>query len=168
MGLHPRFLGAGGRSGVVWEWGMAGNGGRGSLRASSRPLPTFLGVWGWTGGCCLLQPSPDPAKGGKSRTGNPAHWGEEMNPPPSWGTDPGPSSPLWDPQTRLRTPQSKENPPGHCGEHWGQRDSHPPQRHRGPCCGCHPRPGLTKSPGHAFQRHFPKQTSHLFTGRQSS
>lgn len=166
-----------------------GSEGRGSLRARRRlgmasPPPTpFPAVWGSGDGQGML-PCPSSPPLVQQKRGNPERhpccaWGG-MNSLPSWGMDPGPSSlgsfgvpslGLPCPQARLRTPQHKENPRDAVGNTAGRDSGTVPTTtaaHRGPCCGCHPRPGLTKGSCHAFRRHFPKQTSHLFTGRQWS
>lgn len=169
-GAPPIFWG---RTGLVWEWGMRLPPSQETSRvriASSRPLPTGLGVRGWTARCCPVPPSlPWSSKSGEMPSANPS-WSYEtplvlLGDPPLWGAL---ESPLWDPpcpQTGLRTPQHKETPLW--GHSWRGQWDNPPAAHRGLCWGCHPRPGLTKGFCHTFSETFsPKQTSHLFTGRQ--
>lgn len=169
---HPLFFGAGP--------GWFGSGGRGSLRARRRlgsasppPAPSPP-VWGsgdgQRGAALSLHPFPGPAKAGKSRAQTPPG---AMKPPlvllgdpPLWGAL---ESPLWDPP--LPTDRSEDTPaqgnPTMGTHSWRGQWDNPPAAHRGLCWGCHPRPGLTKGFCHTFSETLsPKQTSHLFTGRQ--
>lgn len=136
---------------MVWEWRtrlpLSQERSGGGI-ASSRPLPTPLGLWAWTGGAAPALPLQNR---GKSRAGAPR--AQILNPPrsgtPSHRTEPCQDTP------RARTTR------GNCGEQgWeGQRDKSPLHgRSRGLCCGCHPIP---KGSCHALQRRFLPNKRHV-------
>lgn len=126
---------------MVWERGTRLPASQETSRdgiASSRPLPTP--IWGSGDGqggaappALPLQPSPGPAKGGKSRAPT-LLWGEGMNLLPSWGTllSGEPWSPLS--ATPLPTDTSQDTPAqgkptGRCGEHSWKRQWDSPHHH---------------------------------------
>lgn len=129
-GAPPIFWG----SAVLWEWGtrlpLSQEISRVGI-ASSRPLPTGLGVRGWTARCCSVPPSlPWSSKSGEMPSANPSCSYEPplvlLGDPPLWGAL---ESPLWDPP--LPTDRSEDTPAQGkptVGTHgWrGQWDNPPP------------------------------------------
>lgn len=174
---------------MVWEWGMAGSGERGSpcepgdVSGRHRLLPPPSHPSGGAGdrpGGAAPPALSRSRKRGEIPSANPSRsceW-KRMDPPPSREADPGLSSlrilgvpalgPLCAPlpaDTSQDTP-AQGKPAGRCGElGWkGQRDS---RAQRDPAVTATPA-RVNQSSCDAFQRHFPKQTSHLFTGLQWS
>lgn len=186
-GCAPDFLGLRCRTGVLWEWGMAGSGGRTSLRARRRlgmasPSPgPFPPVWGHGQGGAAPPALPWSSKRGKSRAPTPpgAMREEGCTPSPPGGQFldlplcGALESPLWDPSAlkHLSGHPSTREPHGTLWR--AQLAGTAPRRgtvsrSQGTPLWLPPPPRLIQSSCHAFQRHFPKQTSRLFTGRQWS